>query len=106
MMPIVVGEFEPTKLPKKLLGALFLASQATQVQGNYESTAVAQYEEVILHYRLLVLVVLVYLFGFVSGGLGSLRGELHVAGALRGAAGDLRRCRPTTRRWSRSWSMT
>ena len=34
MMPIVVGEFEPTKLPKKLLGALFLASQVTQVQGN------------------------------------------------------------------------
>ena len=27
MMPTVVGEFEPTKLWKKLLGALFLASQ-------------------------------------------------------------------------------
>ena len=34
MMPIVVGEFEPTKLPKKLLGGLFLASQVTQVQGD------------------------------------------------------------------------
>ena len=71
MVPVVVGEFEPTKLPKKLLGALFLASQVTQVQGDDESTAVAQYEEkyeeVIPHYRLLVLVVLVYFFGFVSG---------------------------------------
>ena len=45
----------------------------TQVQGNDESTALAQYEEkyeeVILHCRLVVLVVLVvlvYLFGFVS----------------------------------------
>ena len=47
MMPIVVGEFEPMELPKKLLGALFLASQVTQVQGDNESTAVAQDEEVI-----------------------------------------------------------
>ena len=36
MMPIVIGEFEPTELPKKLIGALFLASQVTQVQGNDE----------------------------------------------------------------------
>ena len=56
IVPIVVGEVKPTKLPKKLLGALFLASQVTQVQGNDESTAVAQYEEV-----------MVYLFGFVIG---------------------------------------
>ena len=27
MMPIEVGEFEPTKLPKTLLGRLFLASK-------------------------------------------------------------------------------
>ena len=69
MMLIMVGETEPTKLPKKCFGALFSASQVTQVQGNDESTAVAQceekYEEVISHYRLLVFVVL--LFGFVSG---------------------------------------
>ena len=45
MTPLVAGEFEPTNLPKKLLGALFLASRVTQVQGNDESTAVAQYEE-------------------------------------------------------------
>ena len=45
MMPIVVGELEPTMLPKKLLGTLFSASQVTQVQGNDESTAVAQYKE-------------------------------------------------------------
>ena len=31
MMPVVVDNFEPTKLPKKLFGGLFLASQVTQV---------------------------------------------------------------------------
>ena len=71
MMPIVIGEFEPTELPKKLLGALFLASQVTQVQGNDEIEELVQYtwkcEEAIPHYRLLRLVVLVYLFGFGSG---------------------------------------
>ena len=36
MMPIVVGEFEPTKIPRELLGSLFLASQVTQAQGNDE----------------------------------------------------------------------
>ena len=60
MMPIVIGEFEPTKLPKKLVGTLFLASQVTRVQGNDESIAVThgeeKYEEVIL-----------VLFGLVSG---------------------------------------
>ena len=60
VMLIVVGEFEPTKLPKKLLGGLFLASQVTQVQGNDESTAVTQYKEKYEE-------VMVYLFGFVSG---------------------------------------
>ena len=40
IMPIVVGEFGPTKLQKKLLGGLFLASQVTQVQGDDDSTAV------------------------------------------------------------------
>ena len=60
MIPIVVGEFEPTKLPKKLFGPLFLASQVTQVQGNDKSTAVAQYKE---EYE----EVMIYLFGFVSG---------------------------------------
>ena len=44
MMPIVVGEFEPTKLPK-LLGGLFLASQVTLVQGDDESIAVTRHEE-------------------------------------------------------------
>ena len=43
MMPVVVGEFEPTKLPKKLLGGLFLASQVTQVQGDDDSAAVTQH---------------------------------------------------------------
>ena len=60
MMPIVVGEFEPTMLPEKLLGGLFLASQVTQVQGNDESTAVTQYEEKCEEG-------FVYPFGFVSG---------------------------------------
>ena len=60
MMPIVIGEFEPTKLPKKWLGGLFLASQVTQVQGNDESTAVMQYKEKYEE-------VLVCRFGFVSG---------------------------------------
>ena len=36
MIPIVVGEFEPTNIPRKLLGSLFLVSQVTQVQGNDE----------------------------------------------------------------------
>ena len=67
-MPIVVGEFEPTKLPKKLLVGLFLASQVTQVQRNDESYGSAR---------------------CAGDGLGSLRGELHVRRALRGAAGDL-----------------
>ena len=40
MMPIVVGECEPAKLPKKLLGGLFLASQVTQVQGDDDSVVV------------------------------------------------------------------
>ena len=34
MMPIVVGEFEPTKIPRKMLGSLFLASQVTQARGD------------------------------------------------------------------------
>ena len=59
MMPIVVGEFEPTKLPKKLLGGLFL-SQVTQVQGDDDSTAVTQHEEKCEEG-------FVCLFGFVSG---------------------------------------
>ena len=42
MMPIVVGEFEPTKLSKKLLWGLFLASQVTQVQVDDDSTAVTR----------------------------------------------------------------
>ena len=45
MMPIVVGEFESTKLPKKLLGGLFLASQVTQVQGGDDSAVVTQHKE-------------------------------------------------------------
>ena len=56
VMPIVAGEFEPTKLPKKL----FLASQVTQVQGDDDSTAVTQHEEKCEEG-------FVYLFGFVSG---------------------------------------
>ena len=60
MMPIVVGEFEPTKLPKKLLGGLFLASQVTQVQGNDDSVVVTQHEEQCAEG-------FVCLFGFVSG---------------------------------------
>ena len=60
MMPSVVGEFEPTKVPKKLLGALFLASQVTQVQGDDDSAAVTQHEEKCAEG-------FVCLFGFVSG---------------------------------------
>ena len=57
MMPIVVGEFEPTKIPKKLLGSLFLASQVTQAQGNDEI-----HEKMKPHYC-----VLVFIFGIISG---------------------------------------
>ena len=60
MMPIVVGDFQPTKLPKKLLGRLFLASQVTQVQGDDDSTVVTQHEEKCEEG-------FVCLFGFVSG---------------------------------------
>ena len=60
MLPIVVGEFEPTKLPKKLLGGLFLASQVTQVQGDDESAVVTQHEEKCAEG-------FVCLFGFFSG---------------------------------------
>ena len=59
MMPIVVGEFEPTKIPRKLLGSLFLASQVTQAQGNDEI-----YEKMKPHYCVLELVCI---FGFISG---------------------------------------
>ena len=59
MMPIVVGEFEPTKIPRKLLGSLFLASQVTQAQGNDE-----MYEKMKPHYCVLELV---YIFGVISG---------------------------------------
>ena len=60
MMRIVVGEFEPTKLPKKLLGGLFLASQVTQVHGDDDSVVVTQHEEKCAEGC-------VCLFGFVSG---------------------------------------
>ena len=53
MMPVVVGEFEPTKLPKKLLGV-------TQVQGDDDSAVVTQHEEKCAEG-------FVSLFGFVSG---------------------------------------
>ena len=59
MMPIVVGEFEPTKIPRKLLGTLFLASQVTQAQGNDEI-----HEKMKPHYCVLDLVCI---FGFISG---------------------------------------
>ena len=59
MMLIVVGEFEPTKLPKKLLGGLFLASQVTQVQGDDDSAVVTHEEKCAEGF--------VCLFGFVSG---------------------------------------
>ena len=79
MKPIVVGEFEPPKLPKKLLGGLFLASQVTQVQCDDDSTAVTQYEEKCEE-------------GFVSAaccdGLGSLRGVGGSLWALPGSPGS------------------
>ena len=59
MMPIVVGEFEPTRIPRKLLGSLFLASQVRQTQGNDEI-----HEKMKPHYCVLELV---YIFGFISG---------------------------------------
>ena len=59
MMPIVVGEFEPTKIPRKLLGSLFLASQVTQAQGNDEI-----HEKMKPHHCVLELV---HIFGFISG---------------------------------------
>ena len=59
MMPIMVGEFEPTKIPRKLLGSLFLASQVTQAQGNDEI-----HEKMKHHYCMLELV---YIFGVISG---------------------------------------
>ena len=85
MMPIVVGEFEPTKLPKKLLGGLFLASQVTQVQGDDDSTAVTQYEEKCEEGFCLSLRVRQRCVG---DGVGSLRGGLHVWRSLCEAAGD------------------
>ena len=60
MMPLLVGEFEPTKLPKMLLDGLFLASQVTQVQGDDDSVVVTQHEEKCAKG-------FVCLFGFVSG---------------------------------------
>ena len=44
-MPILVGEFGRTKLPKKLLEGLFLSSQVMKVQGDDDSTGVTQHEE-------------------------------------------------------------
>ena len=59
MMPIVVGELEPTRIPRKLLGSLFLASQVMQAQGNDET-----HEKMKPHYCVLELV---NIFGSISG---------------------------------------
>ena len=59
MMPIVVGEFEPTQKPRKLLGSLFLVSQVTQAQGNDEIHEKMKHRHCVLE--------LVYIFGFISG---------------------------------------
>ena len=58
---MVVGEFDPTKITRKLLGSLFLASQVTQARGNDEI-----HEKMEPHCCVLELV---YIFGMISGAL-------------------------------------